>query len=198
METFATAQHQLRGSQVVGMAVHGNDSGLYVEFESVAVQHPFKSQEAGRPIFEDVDFITIFFPGDNTKKVVRPVKKDDDESGPSDCKRFPVQWAAYQQKTAQVHEGMPVTEWPPLTKAQAQEFKAMNIHTVEQLADLPDSALTWLGARQTRDQAKVWVERSKGSAVDSKLLAENASLKARISALEEQMRDISAKRIQKG
>lgn len=193
---FAAAQHNLQGSQTVGMASHGNDSGLYVEFSIEAVHQPFKSAEAGRPIFEDTPYITIHFPGDKTKKVVRPVKMEDDDSGPADSTRFPKQWAAFKNQQTQTASGTPVTEWPPLTKSQALELKSMNIHTVEQLAQLPDTACSWLGSRDLRTKAAQWLETAKDHAGESRLQAVVDQQKAQIEALQAQIDDIVARAAQ--
>lgn len=187
---FATATHNLSGSQTVGMASHGNDSGLYVEFSIEPVHQPFKSAEAGRPIYEDTPYITIHFPGDKTKKVVRPVKMEDDDSGPADSTRFPKQWAAFKNQQVQTASGTPITEWPPLTKSQALELKALAIHTVEQLAQMPDTACTWLGSRDLRTKAAQWLETAKDHAGESRLQAVVDQQKAQIDALQAQIDDI--------
>lgn len=187
---FATATHNLSGSQTVGMASHGNDSGLYVEFSIEPVHQPFKSTEAGRPIFEDTPYITIHFPGDKTKKVVRPVKMEDDDSGPADSTRFPKQWAAFKNQQVQTGSGTPITEWPPLTKSQALELKALAIHTVEQLAQMPDTACNWLGARELRTKAAQWLATAQDHAGESRLQAIVDQQKSQIEALQAQIDDI--------
>lgn len=191
---FATATHNLQGSQTVGMASHGSDSALYVEFRIEPVHLEFKSKEAGRPIFVDTPYITIHFPGDKTKKVDRPVKMEDDESGPSDPTRFPRQWAAFQNQQVQTDSGTPITEWPPLTKSQAMELKTMSIHTVEQLAQMPDTACcTWLGSRDLRAKAAQWLETAKDHAGESRLQAVVDQLTAQNAALQKQIDDIVAR-----
>lgn len=187
---FAVAQHNLQGAQTVGMASHGNDSGLFVEFSTRPMQMDFKSREAGRPIFEDVNFITIDFPGDKTKRVDRPVRMDEEAGAPPDPVRFPRQWQAFMNQLEQTVEGMPITEWPPLTKSQALELKAIKIHTVEALAALPDSACTWLGSRDLRAKANTWLESAAGHASESRLQAVVDQLEAKNAALQAQIDDI--------
>lgn len=188
---FAAATHNLQGSQTVGMASHGSDSGLYVEFSTRPVQQDFKSREAGRPIFEDVNFITIDFPGDKTKRVDRPVRMEEEAGAPPDPVRFPRQWQAFKNQLEQTGDGMPITEWPPLTKSQALELKAMKIHTVEALAALPDSACSWLGSRELRAKAKTWLESAAGHASESRLQAIVDQQDAQIAALKQQVEDMA-------
>ena len=45
--------------------VQNADSRLAVRFHSRPVKNEFLSQQEGRPIFADVDMITIYVPGDN-------------------------------------------------------------------------------------------------------------------------------------
>lgn len=164
---------------------HGNDSNLYVEFTMESVHQPFESEKQGRPIYKDVPYIRILTPGDKTKVIHRPIR-------PEDTERFPRQYQAFKNQEVQVSEGTPITEWPPLTKGEAMEFKALNIHTVEQLANLPDSALNWLGGLQRRAQAQAYIAASKDGAIVSKM---NAELKRRdddILALKNQLSELLA------
>lgn len=188
---FAQATHNLQGNQTVGMASHGDDKGLWVEFSTRPVQQDFKSREAGRPIFEDVNFITIDFPGDKTKRVDRPVRMEEEGGAPPDPIRFPRQWQAFLNQQEQTSAGMPITEWPPLTKSQALELKAIKIHTVEALAELPDSACSWLGSRDLRAKARTWLETANGHADESRLQAIVDQQNAQIEALKAQIKDIT-------
>lgn len=171
---------------------YGDDSGLLVEFSKEAVKQEFKSNQEGRPIFEDVDYIRIHFPGDRTKQIFRPVNLIGDERQPNDKDRFPRQWAAFQSESAQTPDGTPVTEWSPLTKGEALSLKAAGIHTVELLSTLPDSALMWLGARDMRNKAVAWLAQAKDGKHVIKLSEENAVLRSDIEILKKQVADLAA------
>lgn len=169
---------------------HGNDSNLYVEFRMESVLQEFESKKEGRPIFKDVPYLKIITPGDKTKVVDRPVRDDDKY-------RFPRQWDAFSNQEKQVADGTPITEWPPLTRSEAMEFKALNIHTVEQLATLPDSSLSWLGGMARRKQAQAYLAASKDTAFATKMNAEldkrdadNAALKAQLADLTSRMAEM--------
>lgn len=164
--------------------VHGTDDGLFVEFEEVPVKNNFKSEQEGRPIFDSKIFIKITFPGDKTKQVFRPVKDEDKL-------RFKKQFESFKETGKVAESGTPLEQWAVLTKSEAAEFKAMKIHTVEALAALPDTALTWLGARNYRQKAQLWLESAKDGAALTKLQSENESLKASIEALKAQVKDIA-------
>lgn len=172
---------------------HGEDKGLFVQFYTRAVEHPYQSEQAGRPVYVDQDYILILFPGDNTKKVDRPVDKGDLQR-PSDAKRWPEQWAAYKAQQEVVQVGTPLTEWPPLSKAVALTLKGLNIHTVEQLAEVPDTALTWLGAREQHEKAKVWLAQASNGAEAMRLKAENDKLRTDIDQLKAQFAELFAQR----
>jgi len=187
---FAQARIVESGNQLHVM--HGDDSRLYVEFTMEAIHQTAKSEEEGRPIYKDVPHVHIHFPGDRTKQIFRPVKFVDDHQGPADPVRFPKQWAAFQAQAEQVQDGTPIEQWGPLTKSQAMEFKGMHIHTVQQLAGISDSNLTWLGARELRDKAIAWLAQADGGKETMRLTAENATLKADMEDLKRQMKEMSA------
>lgn len=166
---------------------HGDDSGLYVEFSLEPVQDKEKSLAEGRPIFKDREYITIRILGDKSTVRKRPVKYEADGGVPADTDRFYRQYQAFKNANSVVSDGTPITEWPPITKSQAMELKALNIHTVEALASCGDNNLTWLGARTLRDQAKAWIERAKSGAGDAKIAEENEFLRNELQAMKNQL-----------
>lgn len=190
MSDFAQARIVEQGNSLY--VTHGDDSRLYVEFTNEAIHQAFLSEEAGRPIFKDVAHIHIHFPGDRTKQIFRPVKFDDDNQGPADPRRFPKQWAAFQAQAEQVQEGTPIEQWGPLTKSQAMEFKSMHIHTVEQLAGISDSNLSWLGARELREKASAWLKQADGGKHAMHLQAELDKRDADIEDLKRQMKEMAS------
>lgn len=196
MSDFAAARIDMPRGATVAMATHGTDDGLYVEFSMAPSPNPDPelSEEAGYDVFTDIPWVHILVPGDRTKEWFRPAKLRMDDSSdtvPTDVQRFPRQWAAFQDQSKKSATGLPIEEWPAITKSEAQAFKRMDIYTVEQLAALPDTALNWLGARQRRDQAKVWLESAKGHAVEMKLTKENDQLRAQIEAMQRQIDEMA-------
>ncbi|MDR6393056.1 chromosome partitioning protein ParA [Paraburkholderia phenoliruptrix] len=187
---FAQARIVESGNQLHVM--HGDDSRLYVEFTMEAIHQTAASEAEGRPIFKDVPHVRIHFPGDRTKQIFRPVKMVEDHQGPSDPVRFPKQWAAFQAQAEQVQDGTPIEQWGPLTKSQAMEFKGMHIHTVEQLAGISDSNLTWLGARELRDKAVAWLKQAESGKEALRLQAELEKRDADIEDLKRQVRELAS------
>ena len=70
------------------------DDKLYVIFHMDIVKDEGKSVEEGRPIFNDVEFVQIFVPGDKTNVIDRPIR-------PSDKARFPKQYQAFKEGKAE-------------------------------------------------------------------------------------------------
>lgn len=166
---FASPQKVM--SQNAQLAQYGDDTSLYVEFSTEPVHLVFLSEKEGRAIYEDREFISIQAPGQNKTKSVREVRDEDRF-------RFPRQYAAFKSSAEQNSVGMPLGEWGTLTKAQVLEFKAMHIHTVEQLAALPDSSLSWMGAREMRNKASEYLKKFDKNEVEN--------LKKSVEALKEQ------------
>lgn len=179
----------VRGSGNRLTVTHGGDENLNVSFYTESVLQQAESEKEGRPIYKDTPFVHIRFPGDRTREIQRKATQEYRD-------RFPRQWAAYQQKTAAVQEGTPLEEWGPMSKSQALNYKGLNIHTVEQLASVPDSVLHNLGhgSRTIRDKAIAWLRSSKDSSETLRLASENQQLKDDIALLKEQVAELAQKR----
>lgn len=186
------AQAQVHKSGNTLHVSHGDDRGLFVTFYNEAIEVPFESERSGHPVYKDVAYVHIMFPGNSTTQVRRPVKLKGDENTPSDPQRWPQQWAAFQSQSEQVHSGIPITEWPPITKSQALALKAMQIHTVEALADVPDMGLTWLGAREMQQKALTWLKNAGDGAEVLRLQKENENLRSDVEALKAQFAELAA------
>lgn len=137
---------------------HGTDAGLYVQFYFEALKDDEASVQAGRPIYHDCEFIKIIPVGDKNTVVCEPVTDEHRF-------RWPQQYAAFKAQQHQPQEGTPLEEWPPLTKSQVLMFKAVNVHTVEQLSNVSDGNLQNLGigARELREKAKAYIASAEGS-----------------------------------
>jgi len=179
------AEGQVIGNGDVRQVAYGNDAGLYVEFSYEDVYLEAKSQEEGRPIYEQRPFISIYAPGDKTKKVVREVRTQWFGDTPPDTERFSRQWAAFQQGEKVMATGLPLKEWPLMTSSQVKELNGLNIYTVEQLAEVPDASLDSLGhgGRATRDKAKAHLARMGETAATDKLAEQNADLQRQLDEL---------------
>lgn len=173
-----------------GIAVHGGDESVFAEFFYEPMLDETQSTAQGRPVYRDVPHIRICIPGDNTRETIRPVNKESTRYTPSDMERFPRQWEAFMRQEHQHGDGTPLEHWPMVTKAQVKELKALDIHTVEMLAAVSDVNLKWMGARQLRDNAKIWLEEANNGAGVAQVRKENEDLKARIASLEAMFHDM--------
>jgi hypothetical protein len=118
----------------------GADARLAVQFYKKSVKQDIASDEAGRPIFKEFDFVKIMIPGDNLTEI-------DTYAQNSHKQRFPRQWAHYQNQMGS-HEdviGTPIDQWPQVTRSQADELRGLKFHTVESIADCSDQQLQRIG-----------------------------------------------------
>jgi len=179
--------------------VQNADSRLAVQFYKKAVKQEFESNEAGRPIFKEFDFVRIMIPGDNLTEI-------DTYARDSHKQRFPRQWAHYQNQT-QGHQdiiGTPIDQWPQITRAQAEELRGLKFPTVESIADCSDQQLQRIGMvagmspHNFRQKAKAFLnlatESAEVSAREAEMQAlreENDKIKAetdaKLAAMQEQM-----------
>jgi hypothetical protein len=175
-----------------GAAVMGNDSRnaadnrLFVEFYRKAVENPFKSNEAGRPVFDEVDFVKITVPGDRYSNFESKVTEEHK-------KRFAGRWERYKAGLTQAVTGTPLEQWPQMTVGMVASLKAMNVHTVEQLAEMSDQyAQQIMGNHDLRRKAKLFLDAAAGEAVNNKLQSELDKRDVEINQLKEQMAQLLA------
>jgi len=176
---------QSDGERVANMA----DSKLFVRFFTKSVMNPEKSEEAKRAIYETHEFVNIKIPGDKNNDVVKDLALE-----PYYIQRFPEHYARFKKGQEQVI-GTPLNALPFLREEQVEEYKAMNIRTVEQLAGMADvQAQTILGSIAHKQQAQKWLDSFKGAeqlrkdfeADKEAQAAQIAELQAKIAALQTQ------------
>lgn len=168
-------------------AGNAEDRGVFAEFYMNPVINNRKTEDAGRPIFDDILYVRIRTPGDRRTEVDRQAKEDDK-------RRFAYQWAQYQQGATQATSGTPLEEWPLMTPATVRNLKALNISSVEELAGVTDGNLqqVGMGARALRDQAIAYLSRASEGAETRKLAAENAELRAQLEATNANLANLAA------
>lgn len=171
-----------------GVVSHGTDAGLMVQFFNEAVYMEGKSAAEGKPIYENQDFVHIVTAGGKSD-IKRRVIMEDGPNQPSDPERFPKQWSAYKRQTEQAQEGIPLETVGFLPKAEVLMFKASNVHTVEQLANIPDSAQHnfSMGFRRYRDTAIQYLKNVEGNKDTVALTAKLEAQQAKIELLEKMM-----------
>jgi hypothetical protein len=166
-------------------ATRPGDETLLVKFYHTPRQNEQKSQEEGRPIFEDAEYVSIMVPGQKDNIIERPVRESDKE-------RFPRHYAAFKNREEQTVEGTALEQWPGITRSQCEELKFFNITTVEQLAQVSDShAQNFMGIQLLRTRAKTFMEAAKENAANENLAAELEARDAEIESLKVAMADMA-------
>lgn len=167
------------------------DSRLNVKFYQRAIENEFKSALEGRPIMEMRDFIIIEVPGDNLT-VIDTFAVDEHK------KRFPIQWARYDnEKSDGDVEGTMLSDWPVLNAAIATELKHFRFYTVEQIAEASDAQLNALGMTAgmsplgLRDKAKAFLSTAKGSALVQQQADELRKRDEELSAIKAQLAELT-------
>lgn len=149
-----------------------------------AIQNTAKSEQAGRPIFEDKEMCRVVTPGDKHISWVFEVERHKDEV----MARWPKEYEAFKRNEQVAQTGTPLEMWPnpSLTKARVAELKGLHIHSVEDLSIVTDSNLPKLGmkGRELREQARTYLERAKDGVNDSAMAAEIAQLREMVERLQ--------------
>jgi hypothetical protein len=163
------------------MPRHALDKKLLVKFYVKAVRNAFKSNEAGRPIFDELEYVRIITPGNQLSIV-------DTQATPREKARFADIYAKFKAGLGQARSGTPLEVWPQMTVGQVAELKAMNIETVEDLAGLDDNlAQKIMGNHDLRRRAQAFLDSAKNEAANSKLASELEKRDLQIAALQAQM-----------
>lgn len=107
---------------------------------------------SGRTIWVDRERVEILIAGDVKSRAVHNV---------TDAIRaqYPQHYAAFKAGLELSHQGTPLEVWGRLSPAIVENLRRLNVHTVEALAEIPDSALieVGMGGRALRDRAIAFV-----------------------------------------
>jgi len=176
---------QTMDEQFQDQAQRTSDEKLFVKFYMGTRKNEEKSEEAGHPVFDDVPFIRIIVPGD--KNTVIDTYVDEQYK-----RRFARLWQQFQANETQTQSGLPINEWPAITRSQAEELKFLNITTVEQLAELPDVyGGKIMGFNDLKRKATTYLASAKDSALAMKLDTQIKQKDDEITALRDEVRKLS-------
>lgn len=155
-------EHELQDANWTNELNRTSGAAMPVLFYTRQVPNEFKSKQEGRPMFDDKVFLKKLIPGDSTFTYDQPMRPGEDE-------QYPTEWARFQQKRSIESSGTPLALWPELTEGQRAEFRALNIFTIEQFANLPDSVgHKIMGLNHLRQQAKNFLSASRNAADNSR------------------------------
>jgi len=166
-------------------AQYEDDKRLFVQFFTEAVEDKFASKEQGRPIFREVACVRIMTPGSRDVTV--------NKANDSYKRRFPRQWARYEQQLEQVQDGTPLEQVPWLTVGVIAELKAVNCHTIEHLAGMGDAQLSkMMGMLGFRQKAQAWLQAATEAVPFTKMRAELEERDNTIEVLKQQVAALMA------
>lgn len=165
------------------------DSKLHVRFYGRTEMHAAKSREAGRPIYEEIDFVEIMVPGDKHSIVDRHATE-------LDKRRFSRQFAAYKAGKTDQTIGTPLSALPFMSEAKAQEYKFFNITTAEQLSAAAESstaAQAIMGFNGDKQKATAYLQMAAGNAPILQMQQAIEDKENQIAAMQEQMNQMNQK-----
>lgn len=143
------------------------DANLLVRFMIKPMLDQDATNEAGRPIYRDIEYIDIRQPG-SPDNVVRPASARDKE-------RFPRHYAAFKNRVGNEEyiEGTLLSEWPMVNRSQVEELAFFGVKTVEQLAGCSDAhAQNFMGFNGLKQKANEWLKVAKEQVAKIQLQAE--------------------------
>jgi hypothetical protein len=202
-----------------GRVQYGLDDGLLVEFYIKPMLMQALTEERGMPTYEDRIYTRIVSPG-NTKTtwdyMTKGVTYSYDEDGQvtgydiddnmpvevCDPIRFPKAWERFVKKGTKITEGWAIENWGAITRSFAETLKAMNVHSVEALAALSDSAASnIMGGLKYRNLAKAALDEQKLLSLASeeqeranRAEEDKRQLLMKIDAMQAQINDLTAKK----
>ena len=195
MELALARAPEFKGSMVASVS-HGDDTGLAVEFFIEDVYQPFLSNKEGRAIYKPVEKVRVRGPASKSEFVTEvyhpaPGPEDQDKAPRRNwAQRFPKQYEAFKAQQAQVPDGTPLEMCKFLASHRVKELKALDVHTAEQYAAMPDSIVQTLGMGAPREKAlcQQFVSRDDEKVAQlSRALAEAETLKNDMALMKEQM-----------
>lgn len=167
-----------------------DDEKLLVQFSLEPHPDSVASEQEGRPIFRETEYILIVVPGDKDSVVHRPVME-------MDKRRFPRQYQAFKNNQSQdAVVGTPLRNMTWLTPALVKELEYFNCKTVEQLANMPDShTIKFMALNKLKQLAKDYLQAAKETAPLTSMRAELDTKSNELIAAQQQIQEL-AKRLE--
>ena len=160
----------------------------YVEFRNQPIKDDAASDTEGRAIFKPCEFCKIRIPGDKTLVVDRPATEEDKQN-------YPRQYRAFKEARSQDEaSGTLLSAWSGVTAERCEEYRALKVMTVEQLAGMQDGHLANFGhgTRQERERAIDFVKTMKGYAPTAQIRKELETANAQLEVMQRQMNEQKA------
>lgn len=151
------------------------------------VEDGMASAKEGRPIFKEIEKVEIIMPGiANLTKPVMSVTNEHRE-------RWPREYEAFKKGQEIAPDGTPIEEWPVLKRPMVLELKALEIHTVEQIATLSDFALQRIGrqAFRLRQMAQAYLDDAVRMSAVTELAKAKEDLEMRVAEQDRKIAELS-------
>jgi hypothetical protein len=167
--------------------------GFHVTFELRPEEDRQASIDAGHPVFKDVEYAVITMPGGSlvVDKQITPALLREWREGSENQRKAPAPFAvrayeAWKDGLEPPVNGTPLIHWPGVTPAQLKMCAAINIRSIEDLAEANEDAIRkiGMGGRALKDKAAAYLR----SAVTNKSSEEISALMVRVEALEDALR----------
>ncbi len=141
-----------------------------------------ESERQGLPVYKDVLMVKIILPADS-------YHIPDVEVKPHLIERYQAQYDHFIKTQENRQIGTPIEHWYALSDTQKATFKAMNIMTVENFADLSDErGAKIMGFNALREKAKMFVASGRDAELIGKVRAEAEADKAVMQAQIDEMK----------
>lgn len=163
------------------------DESLLVKFEIRPLLDQGASEEQGRPIYRDREYISIRAPG-SPDEVCRPASQ-------RDINRFPKHYQAFKNRVGdgEYLDGTPLAEWPAVNRSQVEELAFFGVKTVEQLAAMSDAnGQQLMGFNSLKRRANEWLEQANASVKTQELRGELEKRDEQIAELKAQLDELQA------
>jgi len=158
------------------------DAALMVKFFMREKEDSDATNEAGRPIYKDREYVEIRVPGKRDPLVCRPAT-------PADKNRFPRHYDMFKRRVEAPTEGTPLAEWPQISRSMAEELSFLQVKTVEQFVQMSDGdASNIRGGMGLKEKAKEFLKYSD----KTKLISEKQALETRLAEQEAEMAEMRA------
>lgn len=162
--------------------------GNRVTFRLQPRQDAQKTIEAGRPIFEMVEYVKIQVPGDTTLIVDTPVR-------PEHVHEYRAQYQAFKANQDQDSaSGTLLSASGLVTPERIEELAYFKVRTVEQYAAVSDGNIPLMGLNTVteRRRCRDFLEAAKSNAPLLRLQSQLDSAKSREEAMAKQMRELQS------
>ncbi len=169
------------GCNVEDFSAAHTSAGVYGKFYYRPVQNDKRSEEEGRPIFDEVEFVEIVAAGNGNNIVRRPAR-------PQDKARFREAYMRFREGDTDQMVGTPLSEVPWISRSMMEELSYIKVRTLEQLAELSDQNCgRGAGLYELKRKAKAAIDKAQAAVPFDALHKENEELRARLAEIEAQL-----------